>query len=442
MAMAFSAARRWRRSGTARLYSAIATIEMLENRVLFSGGLAFTPLVPPQVDHMPAFTSSNRTTFTVGTVGSFTVKTSGGVPTATLSVAGGSDILAELGLTFTPEPNGTAIISGDPTTGGIYDVATLRPITIEATSGTLFTTQNFTLVVNEAPVFAVTNFSETVYVGVPITPIEIDAANVIDGVAATYPLVEPSIHNGSLPGGLHFTNDNEGMGVITGTPSNGSVGFHTFTFQAQNVVGNAAVAETLVLNVVNTNPPVFTSPDHIAFQFGETNSFTFNATSPSGRLPGTVTLVPVNAITLPSGLTFTAENNGKAILAGMPEVAGVFHFEEIDSDGDAAATNSFTLTINAVVKAPTITSANQATFEFNVPGTFTFTTASLSYPIPTLQLSGLPNDIGLTFTDEGNGTGMLTGMPNSISEGTFMLMLTATNIAGSKTQEFKLTIGV
>ncbi len=67
------------------------------------------------------------------------------------------------------------------------------------------------------------------------------------------------------------------------------------------------------------------------------------------------------------------------------------------------ATQSFTLSVN---QPAAITSTNSGTFTIGILGSFTVTTAG----IPTTSISEsrhLPN--GITFTDNGNGTGTLSG---------------------------------
>ena len=114
----------------------------------------------------PTITSSNASTFTEGTSGSFTV-TTGGVPTPTISESGS----LPTGVGFTDNGNGTAALSGTPATGthGSY------PITIGASNGVGSpASQSFTLTVS-APVpndFSITSAptSATVTAGSGTSP--------------------------------------------------------------------------------------------------------------------------------------------------------------------------------------------------------------------------------------------------------------------------------
>jgi len=87
--------------------------------------------------------------------------------------------------------------------------------------------------------------------------------------------------------------------------------------------------------------------------------------------------------------------------------------------------------------APAITSLNNTAFTVGAPGTFTVTTTGS--PIPSLSESGtLPT--GVSFVDNGNGTGTLTGTPAGGSNPTYNISFKATNSASNQTQSFTLTV--
>jgi hypothetical protein len=99
------------------------------------------------------------------------------------------------------------------------------------------------------------------------------------------------------------------------------------------------------------------------------------------------------------------------------------------------ATQAFTLTVN---QGPAITSANATTFRIGTAGTFTVTTTGV--PTPTLIETGaLPS--GVTFADNGNGTGTLSGTPAAGTAGSYAITFKAHNGAGTDaTQSFTLTV--
>lgn len=84
--------------------------------------------------------------------------------------------------------------------------------------------------------------------------------------------------------------------------------------------------------------------------------------------------------------------------------------------------------------APSITSANTATFTIGLPGTFTVT--ATGNPAPILSASGaLPN--GVTFT---NTTGVLAGTPALGTAGSYNISINASNSQGSAVQAFTLVV--
>jgi len=88
----------------------------------------------------PAITSASSTTFIVGTVGTFSVTTTG-APTPTLTETG----TLPSGVTFTDNGNGTATLGGTPAVGTVGSY----PLTIKAHNGVgTDASQNFTLTVN------------------------------------------------------------------------------------------------------------------------------------------------------------------------------------------------------------------------------------------------------------------------------------------------------
>jgi hypothetical protein len=85
-------------------------------------------------------------------------------------------------------------------------------------------------------------------------------------------------------------------------------------------------------------------------------------------------------------------------------------------------------------QAPSITSANSATFLVGVAGSFTVTT--LGNPTPTITESG---SIPVSFVDNHNGTGTLSGTP--VVSDVYDIVFTASNGIGSPAaQSFTLTV--
>ncbi len=181
------------------------------------------------VDSKPAITSANKTTFTEGTAGSFTV-TATGSPTPTITESG----TLPNGVTFN---NG--VLSGTPTEGGVYT------ITFTAANGVgSGAVQSFTLTVDAPP--AITSASGTTFEqGVKGT----------FSVTATGTPTPTTTAWGNLPPGVSFS-----KGVLSGTPT--LQGTYEVTFTASNGIGSPSIQQftltVLGLRVTSSSLPAAT----------------------------------------------------------------------------------------------------------------------------------------------------------------------------------------
>ena len=186
------------------------------------------------VGEVAAFTSASATTFAVGTAGTFTVTTSGSpVPSF-----GWNNVPP--GMTFKDNANGTATLSGTPTTGGTYAMA----LTAVNPYGTA--TQTLTVTVQQAP--AITSAS---------------AATFTVGTAGTFTVnttgspTAKITESGALPTGVTFTDNGNGTATLAGTPAAGTNKAYPITITAANGVGsNATQSFTLTVNAAATAPAI------------------------------------------------------------------------------------------------------------------------------------------------------------------------------------------
>jgi large repetitive protein len=360
------------------------------------------------VDGPPAITSGPSTTFTEGSSGSFTV-TSTGVPTAALSETGG----LPSGVSFVDNGDGTATLAGTPAGGsnGTY------PITITASNGVSpDATQSFTLTVDGAP--TVTSGDNTLFT---------EGSFGTFTVTTTGTPVAALSESGGLPSGLSFVDNGDGTATLAGTPATGSNGVYLITITAANGVSPDA-SQSFTLTVDGS--PVITSADGTTFTEGSVESFTVTST-------GTPTPALSETGTLPSGITFTDFGDGTAGLTGTPATGshGVYTLTIQAANGVGSnASQTFTLTVNA---APVFTSADSTTFVQNSSSSFPVTTTGT--PAATLiEFGALPS--GITFHNNGNGTGTLSGTTSEL--GTYQFFFGASNGVGPEVaQEFTLTVG-
>jgi sugar lactone lactonase YvrE len=235
----------------------------------------------------------------------------------------------------------------------------------------------------------------------------------------------PSItESGALPNGVGFINNGNGTATISGTPTTGGTFGITIT-AANGNSPNAIQSFTLTVN----QAPAITSANNATFSVGAAGSFTVTTSG----IP-TASLSESGA--LPNGVTLVDNHNGTGTLGGTPTAGGTFGITITAANGISPnAIQSLTLTVN---QAPAITSANNATFSAGGAGSFTVTTTGI--PTASLSASGaLPS--GVTFVDNHNGTGALSGTPGSGTGGTYKITFSATNGIGSAaTQAFTLTV--
>ena len=182
------------------------------------------------VDQAPAITSADNTTFTTGTMGTFTVTTTG-FPTAALTETGA----LPPGVTFLDNGNGTAALAGTPAagTGGTC------VLTITAANGVLpDATQSFTLTVGQVPAF--TSAASTTFKTGTLGTFTVTTTGF-----PTSSLTE----TGALPPGVTFLDNGNGTAALAGTPAAGSGGTYVLTIIAGNgVLPDATQSFTLTVN--------------------------------------------------------------------------------------------------------------------------------------------------------------------------------------------------
>lgn len=353
------------------------------------------------VDQAPAITSGPTAQGTVGSPAQATVTTSG-FPVGALSETGA----LPPGMTFTDNHDGTASISGTPTTSGTYQFS------ITATNGIApDATQAFTYTIDQA----------TAFTSAATTASQVNQAASFTVTTSGYPTATLS-ESGALPPGMTFADNGNGTATIAGTPT------ATGTYQLTITAANAALGnKTQTFTYTVDQAPAITSAASTTATLNQAASFTVTTS-------GYPTSILTETGALPPGVTFVDNGNGTATIAGTPTATGTYSFTITAGNaflGDA--TQAFTYVVG---QAPAITSASTATASVGTASSFTVTTTG--YPVAALSESGsLPP--GLTFVDNHNGTATIAG--TATTAGTFTFTITASNGVGTNaTQAFTYTV--
>jgi hypothetical protein len=321
------------------------------------------------VNEALGFTSANSATFTVGSAGSYTVSTTG-FPTSSLTETGA----LPSGVTFVANSDGTATLSGTPTTGsgGAYNLTFAASNSVGSPA-----TQAFTLTVNEAPAVTVSPTNQTVNAGQTAT---------FTAAASGYPV--PNVQwQVSTDGGHTFS-------LIPGATST------TYSFTAtatQNGNQYDAVFSKGVGTPVTTNPATLTvkataatmttvTPSVSTSVFGQAVTFTATVKAVS---PATGT--PTGSVTFMDGSTtlgtVTLNASGKATLTTKGLPAGADTITAIysgDSNFDTSTSSGLNQTVSQDGTTATIvSSANPSRFGQMLTMTITIKAAGPGGGVPT-----------------------------------------------------------
>jgi hypothetical protein len=217
----------------------------------------------------------------------------------------------------------------------------------------------------------------------------------------------------ALPPGLSL---NTSSGLVSGIPT--EEGQFGVNFTASN--GNGTGPAQTVLFTIDLDPPTITSSSVVLGTLGSPFSFTLDA-SPNP------TAFQISSGTLPDGLSLSADTG---VIAGTPKVSGTF-VVGVQARNSKGLGGVSTLTFSFAGIPPAITSALTTTGNAEQPFTYQIVASNeaTSYSVT----GTLPNGLSLN-----TGTGLISGTPTSVFEGT--VTITATNAAGSVDKTLKFVI--
>lgn len=314
---------------------------------------------------------------------------------------------------FIDHHNGTATVEFRPgcTDHGIYEISVYGSDGIDTVKDT------FTLTIGDVnfdPVFDTTSYYiawETKEFTATIRVFDCDGTI-------------PEIRIKNSPYGASFSDNHDGTATLLWTPDANDNGYYLVILEADD--GHITVRDTIIIEVKDTNayPPVLTlSTIDTTRPVNQELIIYARAEDQDGTPP------VIKATNLPSGAYFKADNEGNAILKWTPPDTGVFMITLTAVDlVDSTSFDSKLLTIrvtNDNVSGPVFKTHDNVEIDQNQRMELIVEALDPDGTIPVLSLISKPQ--GATFTDNNNGTGTISWIPDCDISGTYTFTAVATD---------------
>ena len=322
-------------------------------------------------------------------------------------------------LTLTDNGDGTAVLEGTPLNEDVGVVSIV--LNVEDGLGANVN-QNFDITVvntNDAPFFVTTPNTSGIQDIIYEYVVQTGDPDVGDSRSITATL---------LPVWLTFTDNGDGTGLLSGTPGNDDLGAHDVVLNVEDVAG-AAVDQVFTITVDNANDvPSFTSSPVTSVD--EDSPYTYNITASD---PDVGDVLTIRALSKPGWLTLTDNGDGTAVLAGTPlngDVGSQSIVLNVEDQSGANSNQNYTLTVSNTNDGPVFTSGAVTAALQDVEYSYSITTVDVDAgDSRTITAPVLP--AWLTLTDNGNGTGLLSGTPSDAYLGSNGVSLRVTDVAGA-----------
>jgi gliding motility-associated-like protein len=378
------------------------------------------------INDKPIFTSEPSISVRLGDLYSYTILTAD--PDANDSRRISAPGLPEW-LSITTNQDGTATLSGTP---GNEQLGEHKITLVVTDSFGEESRQEFTILVspqNRPPAFSsdpVLTAQEGILYQYEVVVTDPDENDVLTVTAI------------SLPGWLNFNNRGNSTALLSGTPVLEDLGNHNIILEVTDQLGQK-VRQTFTITVQRNNrPPRIVSEPVILAEEDEPYRYEIRVQDPDISDQITLTIEE-----LPSWLSFNDQGNGTAILSGTPKFSdlGSYIVEVIARDqAGAQDLQRFELEVQNVNDPPVFESEPVLIAEVNNNYLYNILVTDQDFNDSlTIIAEGLP--AWLTFTDYGDGTGLLAGLPGSGNGGSFTIRLIAIDKSGLEdAQEFIISV--
>ncbi len=244
----------------------------------------------------------------------------------------------------------------------------------------------------------------------------------------------PALTTSALPTGAVFTDNLNGTGSLSWTPTFLQSGVYSVTFFATDD-SLAVDSEVVAITVTNVNQaPILALIGSQAVNENVLLSFGTTASDADGTTP------TLSATGLPLGSSYTDNLNGTGSFSWTPDFtqAGVFNVTFFATDGAATDSEVVAITVTNVNQAPVQAAIGPQAVNENVLLSFVTTASDADGTTPTLSATGLP--LGSSYTDNLNGTGSFSWTPDFTQAGIFNVTFFATDGAATDSEVVAITV--
>ncbi|RKX25297.1 MAG: hypothetical protein DRP46_12170, partial [Candidatus Zixiibacteriota bacterium] len=246
----------------------------------------------------------------------------------------------------------------------------------------------------------------------------------------------PVLTTSTLPSGAGFADNGNGTGTFDWTPVYTQSGTYPVTFYAtdDSLAVDSEIVTITIIEAGNQDP-MLASIGNKSVTEGSNLNFGVSAADPDSTIPVLTTT------TLPTGATFTDNNDGTGIFDWTPDFtqAGAYNVTFYASDGIAIDSEQIFINVfETGNQAPVWTTIGNKTITEGVNLSFTAVATDPDGTNPVLTTSTLPT--GATFVNNGDGTGDFDWTPGYTQSGSYDVYFYATDGVLSDTELVNITV--